>query len=446
MAASLASNLAIQLESFAANLPLPVQSLVRTVTSASILRSAAQPESPTPTIDYIYTLLAKYSTISYTTICATLLGIVFVFYKFSMSYYNRGSLDEGWGGRRSPYTASSGRGSIADHYEYLTSDSLLSEPRYPHGAHRQSVASTQGQNDDGPDTLLLRYKHHTYELHFQPYAISDGVLLISDVKQYAAEKLKADPRRLRLLYKGRPLREDHYTAKAYNLKQHSEIMCVISEVETFNGAGSDHSGSGDESSVASNTGARRRRANSTSRPRSTQYYEPTQLPSQSHQHHSASRPNPPAPSGTRSSKESLRAPAMEKQSSKQSSNGHPSPPRDRSPNPPLSYQNQNPPPRPTNHAPVDPNSPLGKVNALASSFHTQWLPKCTQFILSPPADPKTRDLEYNKLSESVLAQIVLKADNIEMLGDSEARASRKQLVNEASEVMKRLDAIGKRAF
>ena len=64
--------------------------------------------------------------------------------------------------------------------------------------------------------------------------------------------------------------------------------------------------------------------------------------------------------------------------------------------------------------------------------------------MNPPSDPRTRDLEYARLSESVLAQVVLKADNIEMEGDADARASRKQLVNEASEVLKRLDAVGKR--
>jgi len=64
--------------------------------------------------------------------------------------------------------------------------------------------------------------------------------------------------------------------------------------------------------------------------------------------------------------------------------------------------------------------------------------------MNPPSDPKTRNLEYAKLSESVLAQIVLKADNIEMEGDTDARAARKQLVNEASDVLKRLDVVGKR--
>ena len=448
------NNLACQLDSLASSLPLPVQSLIRNVTSGTLLKPAAQPESSTSTIDKIYSLLTTYSAASYTTVCATLLALVFLCYKYSMSYYTRGSgTDESWGGRRSPYTASSGRGSIADHVEYLTSDSYLSDPRSANVTHRASVPSTHGYaSEEAPDTLLMRYKHHTYELHFKPYSISDGLLLVSDVRKYAAEKLNTDPRRLRLLYKGRPLKDDNLEAKAYKLKQNSEIMCVISEVEAMNGASSDHSGSGDDSgSVTSTTQRpRRRRALSTTRPR-TEYLAPAQ-PSQPAQpayqsslysHHNPSISRHP---NTRPSNDNLRAPAMEKQSSKQSSTGHPSPPRAHSPMPPTSRHSP-PQPRPTTLATnttVDPNSPLGKVNALSSAFHTQWLTKCTQFIMNPPSDPKTRALEYAKLSESVLAQIVLKADNIEMDGDTEARASRKQLVNEASEVLRRLDTIGKR--
>jgi hypothetical protein len=443
-------NLASRLESLASNLPLPVQSLIRNVTAASLLKPAAQAESSTPTIEKIYSLFTASSTVSYTTVCATVLAVVFLCYQYSMSYYTRGnSIDGGWGGRTSPYTATSGRGSIADHVEYLTSDALLSEPRQSYAAHRASAGPAYGYLDEeAPDTLLLRYKHHTYELHFKPYAISDGILLVSDVRKYAAEKLNTDPRRLRLLYKGRPLKDDNLEVKAYKLKQNSEVMCVISEVEAMNGVVSDHSASGDDSSsVTSNTNRpRRSRAESTTRPRSQYETQPQQsqpsYQSSSHQHHhpSISRVS------TRPSSENLRAPVMERQSSRHSSTGHTSPPRARSPMPPPSHGSPTQ-PRPSTMAtntPIDPNSPLGKVNALSSAFHTQWLTKCTQFIMNPPSDLKTRDLEYAKLSESVMAQIVLKADNLEMEGDTEARASRKQLVNEATEVLKRLDAVGKR--
>jgi BAG domain/Ubiquitin family len=454
-------NLASRLESLASNLPLPVQNLIRNVSASTLLKSAAQLETSTPTIDKVYSLLTTYSAVSYTTVCATLLTVVFLCYKYSMSYYNSGGsrIDEGWGGRRSPYSASSARDSIADHVEYLTGDSPLPELRHSFSAHRTSVPSTYAYVDEeAPDTLLLRYKHQTYELHFKPYAISDGLLLVSDIRKYAAEKLGTDPRRLRLLYKGRTLRDDNLKAKAYHLKQNSEIMCVISEVEAMNGAVSDHSGSGDDSSVASNIQRpQRRRAESTARPRTeyqaqsqhsqsqhsqSQHSQPQYL-SSSYSHHTPSISRHP---DTRPSNENLHAPAMERTPSKQSSTGHASPPRARSPVPPPSRQS---PPQPrhstiSTSTPIDPNSPLGKVNALSSAFHTQWLAKCEQFIMNPPSDPKNRDLEYAKLSESVLAQIVLKADNIEMEGDTDARAARKQLVNEASEILKRLDAVGKR--
>jgi hypothetical protein len=444
-------NLASRLESLASNLPLPVQNLIRNVSASTLLKSAAQLETSTPTIDKVYSLLTTYSSVSYTTICATLLAVVFLCYKYSMNYYHSGSrVEEGWGGRRSPYSASSGRDSIADHVEYLTGDSPLPEPRHSFSAHRTSVPSTYAYMDEeAPDTLLLRYKHQTYELHFKPYAISDGLLLVSDVRKYAAEKLGTDPRRLRLLYKGRTLKEDNLKAKAYHLKQNSEIMCVISEAEAMNGAVSDHSGSGDDSSsVASNIQRpQRRRAESTARPRTEYQAQPQpsqpQYLSASYSHHNPSISRHP---DTRPSNENLRAPAMERTPSKQSSTGHASPPRARSPAPPPSRQS---PPQPrhsiiSTNTPIDPNSPLGKVNALSSAFHTQWLTKCEQFIMNPPADPKNRDLEYAKLSESVMAQIVLKADNIEMEGDTDARAARKQLVNESSDILKRLDAVAKR--
>lgn len=83
------------------------------------------------------------------------------------------------------------------------------------------------QDEEGPDTLFLRHHHLIYEMHFRPYAISDGVLLVGDVRQRAARKLSMDPANLILLYKGIPLWENNTPVKAYNLKQYSEITCSI---------------------------------------------------------------------------------------------------------------------------------------------------------------------------------------------------------------------------
>src|SRR6202034_3003399 len=147
--------------------------------------------------------------------------------------------------------------------EYLTSDPLPSEPGHSPSAHQASIPPTYDYRDsEAPDTLIIQHKDQIHVLDFKPYAISDGLLLVSHIRKYAAEKLGIDPERLRLLYKGGPLKDDNLEAKAYGLKQNSEIMCVVSE----------------GSSVTSNT-------------------------------------------------------------------------------------------------PIEPNSPLGKVNALSSAFHTQWLTK-----------------------------------------------------------------------
>ena len=93
--------------------------------------------------------------------------------------------------------------------------------------------------------------------------------------------------------------------------------------------------------------------------------------------------------------------------------------------------------------PPKPDSARGKVEQLASTFHTQWVPKCVQFLLHPPADPRARDLEHKKLSESILAQVLLKADDIDLEGDVHARTDRKQLVVEINDMFKKLDAAAK---
>ena len=54
-----------------------------------------------------------------------------------------------------------------------------------------------------------------------------------------------------------------------------------------------------------------------------------------------------------------------------------------------------------------------------------------------------RDQEHKKLTESILAQIMLKADDIDMDGDVQARCDRKKLVVEINEMFKKLDATAK---
>ena len=412
--------LASNIDSLTSNLPLRVQSLIRNVTAGLSLKAAKHPESSTPFVDSVYSFLTTLSTTSFTTACALILAAVFAAYKFSMSYYtHRPSFDDGYGGRRSPYASTSRqyhsntRGpNIDDHVEYITAEPPLSNSRYTYGTHRYSLPQSHHEDQEAPDILLLRHKHRSYELKFNPYTISDGIVKIRDVRDYAAELLKCEPGRLRMLYKGKRLEDDRQAAKAYGLKQHSEIMCIVSDAEAMNGTYSENSSEDDKSTLRPPGGPGRTRAPSTSRPRSMYQSDPvtsrgpfqTQPPAARPTHHP--------------SNENLRAPDMDRQGSRSSNTTRSSPP-------------------------PSPDGPLGKVAALASTFHTQWVPKCTQFIVSPPEDPSTRTKEYAKLNEMVLSQIMLKVDGIDTEGSETVRARRKELINEVQDVLKRLDAVGK---
>lgn len=58
------------------------------------------------------------------------------------------------------------------------------------------------------------------------------------------------------------------------------------------------------------------------------------------------------------------------------------------------------------------STPSEEINALSCAFQTQWLPKCKQFIDSPPSDQKTRKSLYTQLAEALESQILNKSDNI----------------------------------
>lgn len=247
-----------------------------------------------------------------------------------------------------------------------------------------------------------------YELNFIPFAISDGILRVCDIRRFAAEKLRApDPSRLRLLYKGKQLKDDNRTAKEYGLKQQSEIMVVVSETPASRpNSDSETEESGSAVSHSSRKGKHRSRK---------------------------TRRKP--------SRDDLAPPAVDRGGPSVRGPGRGS--RAPSPKPRSPPSHSNPPQSPPVQSPKS-ESARGKVDGLASTFHTQWVPKCVQFLLHPPSDSKQRDQEHKKLSESILAQILLKADDIETEGDLQARADRKKLVVEINDMFKQLDLAAKK--
>ena len=89
---------------------------------------------------------------------------------------------------------------------------------------------------------------------------------------------------------------------------------------------------------------------------------------------------------------------------------------------------------------------LEEVVSLATEYTTQWVPQCEHFLSYPPDDPESKSSEYTRLTTSLMAQIVLKADGIESQGDERARLERKVLLRNVQDMLRKLDASVGRGF
>ena len=86
---------------------------------------------------------------------------------------------------------------------------------------------------------------------------------------------------------------------------------------------------------------------------------------------------------------------------------------------------------------------------IINPFGTIWqenyigtlLPQCGDFILNPPSNPGSRNFEYKRLSEHIVSQVVLRLDAVDLQGDHALRQQRKEFVNQAEEMLARLDDV-----
>lgn len=74
-------------------------------------------------------------------------------------------------------------------------------------------------------------------------------------------------------------------------------------------------------------------------------------------------------------------------------------------------------------------------------FHSEFLPQVQQFPAHLPSGVRSRDTRYKKLSEDILAQIIMKLDGIPSNEDNEFRVRRKESVQEAQGSLNKLDMI-----
>lgn len=395
--------------SFRSLLPESLQLYIAQV--AAHLPSASQlPFNSTAT--QTFTLLEKFSLTSPEVLTTATFTVILAI--VSMASWR--SRIPGWGSRYSPAPAPSGPPPrVTDNdFSYLTSDDIVEPPRRrshdPYAPTFPSHSNGTRPHDPnlGPDIIVLKHRGVTYPLHFPAFSIGDGDLTVGDLRTEGARQTGTDdPRRLKLLYKGRILKDDAKPCKAEGLKQQSELLCVISEPGLSNAAMDDDSDSGADSVSVGPTVE----VDGTI----------TAAPKKKRNHRSGKKKGKKGGGGGGGSGSGSASPRAENLA----------PPSDS-----ASAATS----RPT--TPAAPKTATEKLDEIASTFHTKLVPQCIQYISNPPVEARTRDLEYKKLSEGILAQVILKLDAVELAEDEvEARQRRRTLVRETQAMLARLDVV-----
>jgi hypothetical protein len=252
--------------------------------------------------------------------------------------------------------------------------------------------------------LILKNKRISYPVHFPAHSIDRGELTVGDIRAAAAKKVgtpASETHRIKILYKGRNLSKDSHTALQEGLRSDGEheLMLVVPEVSSRGGESSSE-GEEEESAVDSTDGKKKRRRKKNKKGKKKSGGADTPMSTTT-----TSSLNPDATYAPTSA---------------------PPPPRQRTPQP--------------THVP---QTAMQKLDALASTFHTKFVPDCVHFTASPPSDKAKREFDHKRLTETILAQILLKLDAVETEGDPAARQRRKDIVKEVQGMLNRLDEVVK---
>ncbi|KAK2601595.1 hypothetical protein QQS21_004830 [Conoideocrella luteorostrata] len=279
----------------------------------------------------------------------------------------------GWSLNReqsSPYSSTTGGvPAVTDEdYSYITSQDLEDPP---------FLGTRSGGPPPEDDVLIVKNKGVTYPAHFPAYTIGDGKLRVRDVRDRVGlmmELSERATRRVKLLYKGKQLKEPAAPVREYGVKNKSELMAVLADIR-------DESSPSDEEMVIVND-------NQTNRPKK-----------RNRRRGGKGRGDGDSASSPRDSASNLGG-----------------------------------------TSPTPGAGAMKRLDELSNEFSTNLHPLCKEYIASPPSDPKKRDEEHRKISETVLQNIILKLDEVDTEGVLEVRARRKDLVTKVQDVLKALDA------
>lgn len=249
--------------------------------------------------------------------------------------------------------------------------------------HSRSYTPASPNPDD--DVLIIKNRGIIYPAHFPAYSIGDGKLIVEDVRERVGLLMDLSDRtrrRVKLLYKGKQLKDPRAPVREYGCKNKSELLAVVPEGEDGGSSLSEEEMVvvGDDIDSKSK---RKRKRRSKTKPK-----------------------GPGSPEGN--------------------STGSP---RDSNSNFEV----------PNSPSSVASSGAMRVLDELSNEFRSKWQPLCLQYTASPPDDEKKRTDEHRKLSESVMQHILLKLDGVDTEGNPDIRARRKDLVRQVQDVLKELD-------
>lgn len=300
-------------------------------------------------------------------------------------------------------------------FSYITDEDIKRQQQQSgHHAHHHPDPNRPSRDTD---ILSVRFRNKSHQIHFAPYAISDGKLSVGEAREKIAHRLEiGDARRIRLLWKGRNLKDDsaRLSDEGMRSEDNIEIMCVVGD-QALNNQGEPEESGSDESGEEVDSGAgdadgkpKKKKRNRNKKKKGRKSGADSDAPAGlGYTTAGAGAEHLPMPSGLH--------PAHRDTSNSSTPGRGPSP---------------------------QPQTAMAKLQAIEDKYRAEMVPGAEAFLANPPADPAKRQFEHKKYAETILAQVLLKLDGVEVEGDADARAKRKALVKETQAFLNRLDSVG----